>query len=346
MRRLLTVIILSGLCVMMQGAGAGAEASGSATLLWGFAIEGCPVTEARLKKLQADTGIQPDIIVFFLQWPKPGPVPKDAFPRASLEAIWNQGAVPCVTWEPMFLEQGRGIAVSYRQILEGRYDRYLVTFARGARDWGKPFMIRLAHEMNLRRYHWGTDAAGFGPESPGIYRKIFRHVVKIFRDEGATNVRWVFCPNAESVPRPSGTGTNAWNRAGNYYPGDDFVDILGMDGYNWGTTQTKAKQGWDSSWLGFDRIFGELHAELKALAPGKPIMVFETACAGRGGDPDRWTSGLLDQARRWRLRGVCWFQVDKEQDWRLRGTSVARVVKALKPKQERKTRKWLETIKP
>jgi len=313
---------------------------------WGFTLDGYPITAAKLTDLRTTTGLRPDIIVFFLQWPRPGVVPTDTFPRESLDAIWNQGAAPCITWEPMTFSQGKAIAVPYRQILDGTYDPYLRAFAGQAKAWDQPFMIRFAHEMNLERYHWGTEIGRFGAHSPGIYRQMFHYIVTLFRKEGATNVRWVFCPNAESIPNPDSAPQASWNRARNYYPGDKWVDILGMDGYNWGTTQTKVQHGWDSRWMEFERIFQDLHKELKAMAPAKPIMVFETACVNQGGNRMQWIMRLTDTARQWDLKGLCWFQVNKEQDWRLQHEYAARIAKTRKPGVEGQAQQWLRNITP
>ena len=208
--------------------------------VWGAAFQGHPITPAILDCQRAESGLKPGIVLFFLQWPAPGA--KGEFPRESLMNIHQAEAVSCLTWEPMYHdEKGKETAVSHEQILGGAYDPYLRAFARAAQQWGRPFIIRFAHEMNLIRYHWGSTRKDYGPASPGIYGKIFRYVVEIFRQEGANNVVWAFCPNAESQPHPRWDGAK-WNRASDFYPGDAYVDLLGMDGYNWGTTQTKKKK--------------------------------------------------------------------------------------------------------
>ena len=165
--------------------------------------------------------------------------------------------------------------------------------------------------MNLARYHWGGALDDFGPESPARYRAMFRYVIKKFRAQGANNVRWVFCPNADSVPAAP------WNRIAAYYPGDDVVDVAGLDGYNWGTTQTKAANGWDSQWRSFESIFAAPLNELKQVASGRPLAVFETASAYQGGDKEEWITSALDSAKSLGLGALIWFQVNKETDWRL-----------------------------
>ena len=282
---------------------------------WGVALDGYPVSPEMIGRAVDETGLEPGIVVFFLQWPREGE--DGEFPGSSLEAIDKAGAIPCLTWEPMFPDaQGRERMVGYQDLLAGAYDPYLAGFARETRNWSKPLLIRFGHEMNLARYHWGTDRDSYGPSSPGIYKSMFMYVVELFRREKADNVRWVFCPNAESQPHPEWDRA-LWNRAEKYYPGDDYVDILGMDGYNWGTTQQKDKNGWDSRWRSFSDTFSDLHSELKKISPQKPMVIFETSSARPGGDRTAWIADALDQSRAWGVKGLVWFQVKKEVDWRL-----------------------------
>lgn len=314
---------LLALACMILPAGAADEAC---PLAWGVALEGLPDARA-LELARVRTGIKPRLVSFFLMWPAPGQ--KWEFPRASLEAIHQAGATPVITWEPMFLDaKAKEQTISRQQISGGGYDVYLRGFAAACRDWGKPMIMRFAHEMNLARYHWGGGAKEYGPDSPSIYREMFSYVVRLFKREGAGNVLFAFCPNAESNPHPPWHGAH-WNRASAYYPGHDYVDILGMDGYNWGLSQTKAKQGWDSRWQSFEQIFGPLRVELTRLAPGKPLLVFETSSARLGGGREQWVKEALSVMHKWRVRAVIWFQVKKEVDWRLTPEADAEALKAL-----------------
>lgn len=286
-------------------------------LFFGVALDGYPISKECLRNIETDIGASPGIVSFFLQWPSMTNQTFSYFPKESLNAIWHTGAIPCLTWEPMYYSEGGEIMVTYRDILNGAYDRYLLEFARQAALWENPFMIRFAHEMNVKRYHWGTKKSDYGPESPQIYKRLFRYVVTIFQKAGARNVLWVFCPNAESVPNSSYDSSASWNRIEDYYPGDKYVDILGIDGYNWGTTQTKAKNGWNSQWKAFAAIFRPARETLRQLAPNKPMLVFETASVNQGGDKGLWIKNAFDTAKAWHLNGLVWFQVKKENDWRL-----------------------------
>ena len=289
----------------------------SAPLLFGVALDGFPITEERLRNVEDDIGVSPGIVVFFLQWPSKVGQGSAPFPRESLDAIWNIGAIPCLTWEPMYYTEGHEIMVPCQDILNGAYDPYLLGFAKQAASWDRPFMIRFAHEMNIARYHWGTKKSGYGTESPDIYKRMFQYVSTMFQKAGAQNVLWVFCPNSESVPNASYDPHASWNRIEDYYPGDKYVDVLGIDGYNWGTTQTRAKIGWDSQWKEFAAIFHPAWEKLRQLAPDKPIFVFETASVKQGGDKGLWIKNAFETARAWKLNGLVWFQVKKEYDWRI-----------------------------
>lgn len=207
--------------------------------IFGMALDGYPITQKRLLQVQQTIGLSPGVVLFFLQWPSLASQRDAHFPGESLNAIWQAGAIPCLTWEPMYYKDGQEIMVPYEEIINGAYDPYIEAFARQAALWPNPFMLRFAHEMNIRRYHWGTLSEQYGPKSPKIYQKMFRYVVKKFRQAGALNVRWVFCPNAESLPSPIFASSAPWNCIENYYPGDRYVDIFGIDGYNWGTAKPR-----------------------------------------------------------------------------------------------------------
>jgi hypothetical protein len=258
--------------------------------------------------------------MFYLQWPSE---PENGvFPGGALRSIEESGALPIVTWEPMFLDSEKHERmITAESIIAGKYDSYLQRFARQSRQFGKPYLIRFAHEMNLSRYHWGGSAQEFGPESAEKFRAMFRHVVEVFRAQQANNVGWVFCPNADSVPAA------VWNQIASYYPGNDVVDIVGLDGYNWGTTQTRAANGWDSEWRTFESIFTAPLQELKQVAPGKPAAIFETSSASEGGNKEEWVLAALDSAKSLGLTALVWFELNKEIDWRLE-TNVSPAVRS------------------
>jgi len=265
----------------------------------GFTVASNPISYYNIEAITQQTGILPGFINFFQAWPQKGAVA--SFPITTLQVIDDVGAIACVSWEPQCAigQQKKGVLLN--DIQQGHYDAYIRTFAKSAKEWGKPFMIRLAHEMNLRTYHWAVSQDAYNEQSPECYKAMFRYIVNIFKEENADNVFFVFCPNVVSVP------DTQWNMAKNYYPGDDCIDIFGMDGYNWENNPDTQKQS-------FKELFKPLYAELKNLNPTLPIFVFETAAVV---NKEKWLQECFTTAEEWSLSGILWFQVDKEFDWRL-----------------------------
>jgi len=101
------------------------------------------------------------------------------------------------------------------EILSGLADERIRLHAKQIRGLDKPVLLRMRWEMDRPNL-----AASVG--SPALYRDSWRRVRKLFAEEGAANVSWVFCPTAEGFEE---------GRAAAYYPGDDTVDWTCVDVY-------------------------------------------------------------------------------------------------------------------
>jgi len=309
-----TILILFVTAVLINGCRQSLDNNTYPTLLWGFALDGYPIDESRLSALEKQTTLDAEFINFFLQWPKQGD--KGLIPVSSLDAIWKYGAVPVLTWEPLYNDDKGRHMISYEDILDHKYDQYLGEFGEAIKAWNKPVIIRLMHEMNLKEYHWGTDT--YNDKNPDIYIKMYRYIVELFRRKQVRNVVWAFCPNCDSVP------FEEWNTAVQYYPGHNYVDIFGMDGYDWGTPSRT-----------FENIFLGLYNQLLKIAD-KPIIVFEMATVSEGEKRLAWIEEALKTAAEWNLKGMIWFQVNKEHNWELNASDARPIRKAISPAQ-----KWI-----
>lgn len=275
-------------------AGAGADPCRAAELALGVNPPGHRALAKELDQFRALTGRRPAIAMWFQSWSEP------LFYRGNIKAADSRKATPMITWEPL----KRNVRINLRAITKGNHDRYLRRSARSARRWGRPFYVRFAHEMNGDWYPWGL---GVGGNTGRDYRAAWRHVVRVFRREKATNVRWVWAPNV--------TGGNGVPRFEAQYPGDKFVDWVGLDGYNWGTRRA-------SGWRSLRAIFAPSYAAMKRLT-SKPLMISETASADEGGDKAAWIDAALSRdlpALMPDVRAVVWFQREKEADWRVDST--------------------------
>jgi beta-mannanase len=213
-----------------------------------------------------------------------------------VRAVTDSGRSPLLTWEPWDPAKGPDQArFSLSRIARGEFDDYAARWARKLRDLDTRVFLRPMHEMNGDWYPWAGDADD--------YRAAWRRLHDVFERVGADNVRWVWCVN----------NTDArGRRMERFYPGDRYVDVLAMDGYNWGST----KPEW-GGWQSFHDVFASAYRRLRQLGD-QPIWVAEVGSAPEGGDKTRWVRNMWETAERWdRLKAIVWFDVDKERDWTL-----------------------------
>jgi len=119
-----------------------------------------------------------------------------------------------------FIRRGQTLLASWsgtdtRLIVLGRYDDLIRQNAQQIRDMGRPILLRWRWEMdrpNLQAEVWSSQD----------FIAAWKHIWTIFREVGATNVSWVWCPTAKGFVD---------GIAGAYYPGDDYVDWICVTTY-------------------------------------------------------------------------------------------------------------------
>lgn len=235
-------------------------------------------------------GVAPHVVMWYANWPT-------TFRAGQLDPIIARGAVPMISMNPYVNTQLNDAAIA-----GGAIDSYLHQYAHDASVWGKPLYYRLAWEMNGCWMKWSPCVNGNTDQS---YIAMWQHTVNIFRQEGATNVRWVWCPN-DVVSGAAGDFRSL-------YPGDAYVDYVALDGYNWGTSHPGHK------WHSFADEFSRSYA-LLGLMTNKPVIIGETASSEIGGDKAAWiTQAFLQDLPRLfpRIKCVVWFDINKETDWRI-----------------------------
>jgi beta-mannanase len=224
---------------------------------------------------------------------------------SQMDPLVARGATPLVTVEPWDSSSATDPRYALKNIVRGDFDAWFAAGADDARAFGKPFYLRFAPEMNGR---WAPWEAGINGNTPQDYVDAWRHVHALFVRRGAGNVKWVWGPNV--------FGGSAVNFTP-YYPGSDVVDVLALDGYNWGTLDV---------WQTYSEVFGASYDALAKLDPVKPVMIAETASAESGGDKAAWITSAFTReipTRTPRVQTVVWFNVNKETDWRVESTTRA-----------------------
>jgi hypothetical protein len=179
-------------------------------------------------------------------------------------------------------------SASLRKVAKGAYDSALRTWASEAKSWGHLFFLRFDWEMNGQWEPWGTRPRN--RNTPGDFVAAWRHVHRIFTAAGATNVRWVWCPNIDPYREMTSLAR--------LYPGRAYVDWTCLDGYNFGRP-----------WTSFSNLYARSYQQIMRLAPSKPMMIGEVASTGHGGNKARWISSMFQAfaTRFRRVHGLLWW---------------------------------------
>jgi beta-mannanase len=133
-------------------------------------------------------------------------------------------------------------------------------------------------------------------QSASSFIAAWRHIVTVFRAQHASNVTWLWNPNALSGPEVASPA--AW------WPGAAYVDWTGLDGYFWTPSQS------------FAALFGAGITQLRRLAPGKPLIIAETGAYPGPGMAARMTK-LFYGAHASGLAAVVYFDHQGHSDWRI-----------------------------
>lgn len=178
-----------------------------------------------------------------------------SFPRGRATGVLKQKQVPMITWEPWKFSKTDLDQPQYRlsEIAAGKHDTYIRAWLLEARDLRGPIMVRFAHEMNGEWYPWGRHV-----NTPADYVAAWRHIVDLSRRSGVNNISWVWSPNE----------VREEDNLDDYYPGTDYVDWIGISGFNWGGLEKWQK------WRSFNEIFGPTLSRVKKY--DKPIVIAET----------------------------------------------------------------------
>ncbi len=172
----------------------------------GVSISGVPDSMAALNQYESDLGKHAAIVNFWRDFGSAN----STIPAFYLQNLDAHGSVPMVTWLPTNWNGGDQSSYSLAAIAGGAQDSYLRGWAQQLHAYGKPILIRFAHEMNGTWYpQWSGD--------PAAYIAAWRHIHDLFVQNGATNVQWVWAPNIWYQVSLATDG-----RA--YYPGDGYVD--------------------------------------------------------------------------------------------------------------------------
>jgi beta-mannanase len=191
---------------------------------------------------------------------------------------WEDIAEDGLSWlEYWDVENGRIPLVGWgchdsNKIISGAEDDVIRRTAQQMKAFGHEFFMRYCWEMDGSRKQ-GTV------KGPDRFNEAWRRMHRIFQEEGATNVIWTWTANAAGF-KDKRRYTNNEPPGPYFYPGDEYVDWIAADGYNWGVS--KRNQG--DRWRQVLEIFDEFM--VFARAHPKPIMIGEYGAQEQDEDPE------------------------------------------------------------
>ena len=197
------------------------------------------------------------------------------------------------------------------EIANGSIDPALKRLAESYATWIKGGSDRVAYLAPLPEMNgdWETYK-----EDPENFKRAYQRIQKFFTEAGVPreSVRWVFAPN--------GWTKSSQHQFENYYPGDSNTDVVSFSAYNWGYCANSTWKEWSKP----ETTFGPYLKRLRTLAPSKPIFIAQTASTSenRNGsntaDKDEWfRQNYAYLAQSPGVRGVIYFNIQKECDWAL-----------------------------
>jgi hypothetical protein len=288
------------LSALVPGATPLGDGTAAAAIYWGATMKGevygisgeAPKNPEVWERFEHDAGKPLTIVNTGQNWGQ--------FDTTTMQQVIDGGAIPLVT---MGLTSG----VTMQEVAEGKQDTQIRAWAKSAKAFGYPFMFRPWREMNGDWYSWGRDP---------YFVAAWQHFHDVVEEEGATNVTWAWIVNT------------IWSDPGSdptpYYPGDDYVDWVGMDAYNWGKNPIQP-----DIWLSPEQAIGPTLTVLEGITD-KPVALTEVASSEAGGNKASWIRDFLHSylPNHPNIKAMVWFnwnilQGGLRYDWPIESSEAA-----------------------
>lgn len=172
------------------------------------------------------------------------------FPATKAASIRDAGAVPFIRMQ-IWQREGNSLkdlgTHTHANIAAGMHDAALKAYAQAAKAHGSLIFIQYCVEVNGNWFPWFI-------EGPAAYKTAFKHIIGLFRAEGAHNVKWCF--QVDATENDKGV---------DWYPGDDYIDMIGSSVYGtYGYGQKGCASELAKCWPHFS-----------AISAVKPLGIFE-----------------------------------------------------------------------
>lgn len=253
------------------------------TGIYAYSVEEVKTVENRL-------GADFDYVVTYVHWAN------NPFPRELADYLAEQNKTLVIFWNPMdYSVKEQGGTFSFVSVTSGTWDKYIEEFVFEATKTKGNIMIIPCEEVNGNWTPWSVTVGNYGNLSE--YQTAFQYLAKKLKQ--AKNVQVGFVVNSTSQPPTFA------NRISAYYPGDEFIDFIGVNGFNFGGPS-----------LGFEDIFSAALDEVSKFK--KPVFITSMATFASFNKKD-WVKDFLNSEiiKDGKVEGWFWFNENKERDWRI-----------------------------
>lgn len=289
--------------------------------------DGVAITDAVISSYETLAGKRVAWVYFENDWGRDG-VLNIQFPTANVQTIWNHGAVPFIRFAPWTtgIEDRQDPVVRLKDVVDTtKFDAALVSWLLAAKATKIPLIVQFGVEVNGSWFPWNGYWNGKGtktwhdptwPDGPEAYRLAYQKIIDLARKNNVWNITWAL--HFSHWPQPA-EGSAAWNQMKYYYPGDSYIDWVGLSVYGEMFPYHDPKQ-WnplvDLAGTNNPQIVGgrSPYSELAAVTTSKtkPMALFETGVVEdpAAGDKAAWikaTYAAVTGGTFPRLHGVNWW---------------------------------------
>lgn len=176
----------------------------------------------------------------------------------------------------MVIQLGLYMVDALDDINQGRYDEHIDMLGAWIAGTQRPVYLRIGYEFDGPHNHY----------DPQAYQTAFRRIVDRFKENNISNVAYVWHSYAAYSPRP----VQSW------YPGDAYVDWVGISYFN-------STSGYTEAVIAY------------AKSRGKPLMLAEATPAGIGvrygtEAVRRWFEPVFTFIKKHDVRAFCYINCD------------------------------------
>jgi len=205
-----------------------------------------------------------------------------------LNAAWNNGYIPFVNLMPSRPWEGTYYTTSCddaNDIANGNCDSYLRLWADLYKEWAGTTKMAYIAPLPEANGDWALYST-----TGSTFIQAYRRIQTIFENRGvpSNTVKWVFAPNGWHDSKFD------WRKFENYYPGDNYVDVVAFSSYNYGGCPKDTEyRKWTEYTVGFEPYL----VRMTAMAPTKPIFISQTGTVNLPEDSSDPTQNKSDWVR-------------------------------------------------